>query len=175
MKGKNHSTPFLPLKSKTGGKVMYVQNKEAMCLTERQTDHVYKTVEKGDMINTMTGTCEINQDQNDNPYKKVVLNNVYKVPEKSPEMKNWSIFSDNIRYIQHDKMTTQSLDIDTLDYRDHKELYFQLKDEERETLDVDFGLYPDVTKARYLDAYEDIYAEMVYANKFDENSDLSTA
>ena len=39
--------------------------------------------------------------------------------------------------------------------------------------DVDFGLYPDVTKARYLDIYEDIYAEMVYASKFDENSDLS--
>ena len=35
-------------------------------------------------------------------------------------------------------------------------------------------LYPDVTKARYLDVYEDIYAEMVYASKFDENSDLST-
>ena len=28
--------------------------------------------------------------------------------------------------------------------------------------------------ARYLDIYEDIYAEMVYASKFDENSDLST-
>ena len=67
-----------------------------------------------------------------------------------------------------------SLDLDTLDYREHKDLYFQLKDEERDTLDVDFGLYPDVTKARYLDVYEDIYAEMVYASKCDENSDLST-
>ena len=66
-----------------------------------------------------------------------------------------------------------SLDIDTLDYREHKDLYFQLKDEERETLDVDFGLYPDITKARYLDIYEDIYAEMVYASKLDENSDFS--
>ena len=41
------------------------------------------------------------------------------------------------------------------------------------SLDVDFGLYPDVTKARYLDIYKDVYAEMVYASKFDENSDLS--
>ena len=39
---------------------------------------------------------------------------------------------------------------------------------------MDFGLYPDITKARYLDVYEDIYAEMVFASKFDENSDLST-
>ena len=32
---------------------------------------------------------------------------------------------------------------------------------------------PDITKSRYLDVYEGIYAEMVYANKFNENSDLS--
>ena len=31
-----------------------------------------------------------------------------------------------------------------------------------------------MTKARYLDVYEDIYAEMVFTSKFDENSDLST-
>ena len=117
---------------------------------------------------------EMTQDQSDNPYKRVVLNNVYKVPEKCPEMKNWSIFSDNVRYVQHDQRTTQNLNFDTLDYRNHKDLYFQLEEEKRETLDIDFSLYPDMTKARYLDVYEDIYAEMVYASKFDENSDLST-
>ena len=165
MKGKNDSTPFLPLKSKTGGKVMYMHNKESLCLTEREADHVSKAVERGNMINTKTMTSEMTQNQDDNPYKRVVLNNIYKTPEKCPEMKNWSIFSDNIRYIQHDKMTAQNLDFDTLDYRNHQDLYFQLKDKERETLDIDFGLYPDVTKARYLDVYEDIYAEMVYASK----------
>ena len=153
---------------------MVYLDKEDICLTESQADHVYKTVEKGNMINTKTTISEMTQDQDDNPYKRVVLNNVYKIPEKCPEMKNWSIFSDNIRYIQHDQMMTQNLDLDTLDYRNHKDLYFQLKDKEGETLDIDFGLYPDVTKARYLDIYEDIYAEMVYASKFDENSDLST-
>ena len=70
-------------------------------------------------------------------------------------------------------MTSQNLNIDTLDYRDYKELYLKVKEEERETLHVDFGLYPDVTKSRYLDVYEGVYAEMVYANKFNENSDLS--
>ena len=164
MKGKNDSTPFLPLKSKTGGKVTYVQNKDDICLAERQTNYVYEAMEKGNMINTKAMTNKMTQDQGDNPYKRVVLNNVNKIPEKCPEMKDWSIFSDNIGYIQHDKMTAQNLDFDTLDYRNHKDLYFQLKDEERETLDIDFGLYPDITKARYLDIYEDIYAEMVYAS-----------
>ena len=70
-------------------------------------------------------------------------------------------------------MTSQNLNIDTLDYRDHKELYLKLKEEERETLDIDFGLYPDVTKSRYLDIYEGVYAEILYANKFNENLNLS--
>ena len=62
MKGKNDSTPFLPLKSKIGGKVTYVQNKDAICLTERQADHVYKVMEKGNMINTRAMTNEMTQD-----------------------------------------------------------------------------------------------------------------
>ena len=41
-------------------------------------------------------------------------------------------------------------------------------------MDVDFGIYPDILKSKYLDVYDGIYAEMVYANKFNGNSDLST-
>ena len=76
MKGKNDSTPFLPLKPKTGGKVTYIQNKDDICLTERQANHVYKAVEKGNMISTRTVTSEITQNQDDNSYKRVVLNNI---------------------------------------------------------------------------------------------------
>ena len=112
MKGKNDSTSFLPLKSKTGGKVMYVHNKDdSLCLTERQANHVYKAVEKGNMINTKTMTSEMTQNQDNNSYKRVVLNNIYKIPEKCPEMKNWSIFSDNVRYVQHDQITAQNLEL----------------------------------------------------------------
>ena len=162
------------MKDKTGGKVNYIKNKETMCLTERQADHVYKVVEKRNMINTKTMTCETAEIQDNNPYKKVVFNKVFKEEDKSPEMKNWSIFSDNIGYVQHDQETPQNLNIDTLDHRDHKELYLKLKEKKGETLDIDFGLYPDVIRSRYLDVYEGVYAEMVYANKFNENSDLST-
>ena len=169
MKGKNESTPFLPLKSETGGKVTYIRNRENMCLTERQAEHVYEIIKRG-----KTMTNEMTQNQDDNPYKRVILNNVYKTSESCPEMKNWSIFSDNVRYVQHDQTTAHDLDLETLDYRIHQDLYSQLKNEQIETLDIDFGLYPDVTRARYLDVYEDVYAEMISASKFDENSDLST-
>ena len=88
-------------------------------------------------------------------------------------MRNWSIFSDIVRYMQHDQVTPQNLNVDTLDCRDHKELYYKLKEKKRETLDIDFSLYPDIIRSRYLDVYEGIYAKMMYANKFNENSDLS--
>ena len=159
---------------KRGGKVNYIKNREAMCLTERQVDHVYKVVEKGGMINTKTMTCETTQIQDDNPYKKVVLSNVFKEKDESPEIRNWSIFSDNIRYVQHDQATPQNSNVDALDYREHKELYLKLKEKKGEILDVDFGLYPDITKSRYLDTYKDIYAGMVYANIFNKSSNLST-
>ena len=174
MKGKNGTIPFLPSKEKTGGKVNYIPNKETMCLTEKQIDYVYKTVDEGNVINTKTMTYETVQNQDDNPYKKVVLNKACREEDKSPEMRNWSIFSDNVRCIQHKQKTPPKLDIDTLDYRCHKELHFKLKGEERQTLDIDFGMYPDTLKSKYLDMYEGIYAEMVYTNKFNDNSDLST-
>ena len=145
-----------------------------MCLTEKQTDYIYKAIEEGNIINTKPMTCETMQNQDDNPYKKVVLNKVFQEEDKSPEMRNWSIFSDNVRYIQHKQTTPQNLNIDTLDYRDHKELYLKLRGEERVTLDIDFGIYPDVLKSKYYDVYEGVYEEMVYVNKFNEISDLST-
>ena len=143
-----------------------------MCLTEKQTDYVYKAME-GNIINTKTMTYETEKNQDDNPYKKVVLNKVYREEAKSPEMRNWSIFSDQVRYIQHEQKTPPNLNIDTLDYRQYKELYFKLKGEERKTLDVDFGIYQDILKSKYLDVYKGVYAEMVCANKFNENLDLS--
>ena len=136
-------------------------------------NYVYKAMEEGNIINTKTMMCETMQNQDDNPYKKVVLNMVFREEGKSPEMRNWSIFSDNVRYIQHEQMTPHNFNIDTLDYRHHKELYLKLKGEERETLDIDFGIYPGVLKSKYLDVYQGVYEEMVYANKFNANSDLS--
>ena len=49
-----------------------------------------------------------------------------------------------------------------------------MEGEEGETLDIDFGINPEILKTNYFDLYEDVHAEMVYTNRFDENSDLST-
>ena len=39
---------------------------------------------------------------------------------------------------------------------------------------MDFGDNPDVLKTNYLDMYEGVHADVEYATRFDENSDLST-
>ena len=46
--------------------------------------------------------------------------------------------------------------------------------EEGERMDIDFGESPNVLKDKYMDVYEDTFAEVVTANRFDENDDLST-
>ena len=109
----------MPNESKTGGKVSYIKNKEAMCLSEKQANFVYKKVEEGKVINVNTMKNEIEQDfdrEDDNPYKRVILNKVYKDENKTPQMENWSIFSDNIRYVQHGERTPHKLGLNTLDY-----------------------------------------------------------
>ena len=88
-------------------------------------------------------------------------------------MENWSTFSD-IRYVKHNKKTPHKLDLNTLDYLLHRELYCKLKGEKGETLDIDFGVNRETLKTNYLDLYKDVHAEIIYSNRFDENSDLST-
>ena len=41
-------------------------------------------------------------------------------------------------------------------------------------LDVDFGSNPETMKSNYLDMYDGVHADVVYTNRFHENSDLST-
>ena len=55
--------------------------------------------------------------EDDNLYKRVILNKVYKEKDKTPQMENWSILSDNIKYVQHDEKIPHRLDLKILDYQ----------------------------------------------------------
>ena len=164
----------MPVESKTCGKINYVKNRDAMCLTGEQAKYVYKKVEEGKAIsiNIMQHEQSFNR-EHDNPYERVILNQVYKDNNKTPYMEHWSIFSDNVRYVYHNEKTPHRLDLKALDYRHHKELYFKMKKEGNETLDIDFGIGSETVKARYLDVYENVHPELIYSNRFDETSDLS--
>ena len=63
-----------------------------------------KKVEQGSIINAKTMKQETEQRkltetdrEDDISYKKVILNKVYKDEDKTMQMENWSILSNNIR------------------------------------------------------------------------------
>ena len=66
------------------------------------------------------------------------------------------------------------IDIKSIDYREHKRIYRKMGKEGGERIDIDFGESPEVMKSRYMDVYDNIYAEVVMTSRFDENVDLST-
>ena len=90
-----------------------------MCLSEKQANYVYMKVEEGGIVNVNMLKQELEQDldrEDDNPYKRVVLNQVYRDEGKTPQVENWSIFTDQIKGIHHDERTNHRLDLYSLDY-----------------------------------------------------------
>ena len=58
-----------------------------MCLSEKEANYVYKKVEEGKVININTMKNELKQEidrEDDNPYKRVILNKVYREEDKTP-------------------------------------------------------------------------------------------
>ena len=83
--------------------------------------------------------------------------------------------SDNFVYVKsEDNDIMNGIDIKLVDYRDHKRMYRKMGKEEGEWLNIDFGESPEILRNKYMDVYDEIYAEVVMTNKFDENVDLST-
>ena len=66
------------------------------------------------------------------------------------------------------------VDIKMVDYHNHRKMYKKMGKAEGQMMNIDFGESPDVLKVKYMDVYEDVFAEVVTTNRFDENVDLST-
>ena len=60
-------------------------------------------------------------------------------------MEQWSILSNVVNYVQYDRNPKNFYDlyIKALDQKNHRKMYDKLKDDERLTLDIDFGDNPD--------------------------------
>ena len=56
----------MPLKSKIGGPVRYVKDRENVCLTVDQATYIYKKVEQESIVNVETIKQEIEDDILDN-------------------------------------------------------------------------------------------------------------
>ena len=87
-------------------------------------------------------------------------------------MKQWSILSNILNYVQHDRHHTigQNLNIRAVNkYKNNSE-----PKEERGATELDSGVMPKILCKEYLDIYEGIHFKIVSTTRFDENSQLST-
>ena len=183
MKGRNDPTTFLPLSPKIGGQINNNKPKDDQYLTEEQARHVYRKIELGGIINADTLCQEIGQErelnriddtnEETNPYKELIVNNVEKIEPLMTQLEQWSILSNKHNYIQYDRYPKyhHSLSISAVN-KCRKNLC--TKQEERDTLELDFHQILDIVKEKYLDVYEGIQSETLSTTRFDENSDLST-
>ena len=181
MKGKNDATAFLPNTSKKGEtfKVVKINNSNDF-LTKEQAKFVYKRVKTGKSINTnkikqeMAQTKLVEDPELDSTYQKEILAEVSK-KRNLAQIEEWSILSDHVKYITHDESEAfQKLNIDSLNYRQNKDLYKELKEKELLDASVNFGRSPNKLKADCLDVYEGVYAEVISLDRFDEDTNLST-
>ena len=87
------------------------------------------------------------------------------------QMEQWSILSNILNYIQHDRhhAMNHTLNITAMNkHRSNPETK-----EEKEFMELDFGSTPHKLCKEYLDVYEGIQSKIVSTTRFDENSDLS--
>ena len=175
MKGRNGSTSFLPSKRKVG---FHRRISSEQCLTKEQMKQIYDKVELGgevkirklDQHNTPISPKQVTFNQ----YEKALLSD-RNMRRSNAQMEQWSILSDNIVYVRsedHDIMN--GIDIKLIDYREHKRMYRKMGKEGGERIEIDFGESLEIMKSRYMDVYDNIYAEVVMTSRFDENVDLST-
>ena len=113
MKGKNDPTTFLPLKSKTGGLVRYVKDRENICLTAEQAMYIYKKVEQESVVNVETikhgieddrlNKDNIDNEEEVNPYQNIIINEFDRKNTIASQMEQWPILSNIFNYVQDDR------------------------------------------------------------------------
>ena len=87
------------------------------------------------------------------------------------KMEQWSILSNVLNFVQHDKHYTINHTLDIKNVSKHKNKFDTRKEEE--PVEVDFGNTPLNVCEEYLDVYEGIQLETVDTGRFNENSDQS--
>ena len=125
-------------------------------------------------INGHTIQKEIIKDLEINSYKDAMLKEPNRKRDLVP-MEEWSILSDHDKYVTHGESGAfRKLSIDSLNYRQNRDLYRRLNNEVLLKSNLNFGKSPEKLKADYLDVYKGVYVEVISTDRFGENADLST-
>ena len=134
MKGKNEPMTLLPLKSKILGPVRYVKDRENVCLTADQAKYIYKKVEQESIVKIETIKQEIEDDRLDKDnnnkeeekaYQNIIVNEFDRENIITSQMKQWSILSNVINYVQYDRHPSNfyNLDVKAIDQKNHRKIY----------------------------------------------------
>ena len=152
------------------------------CLTKEQMNHIYDKIDTGEEVRIRKMA---QQNISNSPKQETFVNNVNQyervlfcnrnMRKSNSQMEQWSILSDNIKYVKsEDSDIMNGMDIKSIDYREHKTMYRKMGKEGGEKLEIDFGESLEIMINKYMDVYDDIYAEVVTTSRFYENVDLST-
>ena len=179
MEGRNGTTSFLSLRGQGG----FQRNISDQCLTKEQAKQLYDKIEIGKMVklgklnwhNFSTPQRHAMFTNDVNQYEKALLSGRNMKKGSNSQIEQWLILSDNKVYVRsEDRDIVNGIDIKPLDYREHKRIYRKMGKEGGKKLEMDFGESLEIMKSRYMDVYDDVYAEVVMTSRFDENVDLST-
>ena len=130
-------------------------------------DTIQQEIEQEEQLNRMDDT-----NREINPYWELIVNNAEKIEPLMTQMEQWSILSNVLNYVQHNKHYTinHTLNIKTVNKHENK---LDTR-EEKEPVELDFGTTPLKQCKEYLEIYEGIQSEIVNTMGFNENSELST-
>ena len=121
-------------------------------------------METGEMINTDTIQKEIEQEKQlnrvddmngeTNPYQELIVNNAERIEPLMMQMEQWSILSNVLNYIQHNRHHTANHTLNVKAVK--KDRNKSGTKEEEEPVELDFGSTPLKLHEEYLDVYEGI-------------------
>ena len=164
MNGRDGTTAFLPLDSKISGQINCNSPSVGQFSTREQANYVYKKVEMCEMISVNTIQQEMEQEEQlskiddmtgeINTYRELIVNNAERIEPLMTQMEEWSILSNVLNYIQHDRqhMMNHNLSIRAINkYKNNSETKG-----EKEFTQLDFGSMPQKLHEEYLDIYEGI-------------------
>ena len=152
-----------------------------LCLTKEQAKQIYDKIESGEEVkirkiiqqNTSILPKQVTSRDDVNQYEKALLSDRDMI-KSNLQMEQWSILSDNIVYVKSENNDIMNgIDKKLIDYRDNKRMYRKMGKEGGEWSNIDFGESLEIMN-RYMDVYDEIYAEVVMTSRSDENVDLST-
>ena len=181
MNGRDGTTTFLPIGSRIGGQRGGNHPTIGQFSTREETRYIYKKIEAGEIINTDMIEQEIEQErqldkmddrsEETSPYKEHIVNNVEKIEPLMTQMKQWSILSNVLNYVQHNIFNSMN---HTLDIKAQDKYKYRPNADNREFKELDFGATSQKLQEEYMDIYEGIHSEVVHSYRFDENSNRST-